>query len=493
MGISKKFAFELRSALQTQNHLINRLTSDLDRAESQLSSVYEQAADLIELQMMMAELEANQHLLETEDFDDFDPSEIDEIYARHQQSISNQLPTLPDDNWKSFVSSCVAYDAQHGLDPLLPYETFLTKTDREQLNSESYDAQYRWDKWDYIFVGASGVLAALTDYMLVGIPKTMKSVLGSSLYEAQEGSPLTAWVRSLINSDNDNWFGTWATSLEQSCRVPYDSTRIFNGESMERIAGMFPRSHRLQSLGHDPILGFIFGVLDIMKGTLTGFSYDTLTRTHEVFSGAVSTTYEPVGFITALLKQIGHLISDIGTSQGLPPPFFTIFQEINIGSFGAKGTPIGGVARWMYLNGYDLRHFLASGVTPGVIEIILRAYLMIRHYKEHGETKFALASNPKYRSMFLTAHGIAAAANAGKVALYQGNPLAINYAEWMAFFRYLVPHMKYWLFDKSRLRLEHMESINEQGWNDIERQSSELMRLVASESFQTVELGQRGD
>ena len=115
---------------------------------------------------------------------------------------------------------------------------------------------------------------------------------------------------------------------------------------------------------------------------------------------------------------------------------------------------------------------------------------MLRHYSEHGEAKFLLASSPKYRSMLLAAHGIAAAANAGKVALYQGNPLAINYAEWLAFARYLMPHMKYWLFDKHRLKIEHIERINEEGWNELLQANDTILLQIAALELQMIELGQ---
>jgi len=59
---------------------------------------------------------------------------------------------------------------------------------------------------------------------------------------------------------------------------------------------------------------------------------------------------------------------------------------------------------------------------------------------------------------------IASASNAGKVYLKAGTPLAINYAEWLAFLRYLVPSVKYWIFDRSKLELEHMEKISDEEW-----------------------------
>ena len=132
----------------------------------------------------------------------------------------------------------------------------------------------------------------------------------------------------------------------------------------------------------------------------------------------------------------------------------------------------------MYLNGYDFRHFLVSGITPAVIEIILRAYIMLRHYSEHGETKLILNDHPKYRSMLLVAHSIAALGNAGKIALMQGNPLAFNLAEWMALIRYLIPTIKYWLFDEHRLRLEHLERINDSGWNELLQNNEKIIEIV---------------
>ena len=210
---------------------------------------------------------------------------------------------------------------------------------------------------------------------------------------------------------------------------------------------------------------------------------------HTFVHEAVWSNLQPIGLIEAILRQIGHLLSDVATPMGLPAPFMTLFQGLNIGSIGERSRTIGEVARWMYLNGYDFRHFLVSGLTPAVIEIVLRAYLMVRHYVEHGETKILLGSHPKYRSMLLTAHATAAAGNAGKVALWQGNPLAINQAEWMAFMRYLVPSLKYWVFDRARLRRAHLERVNDQGWQALEGQVSEALRGIAAREFPLIVLG----
>ena len=68
--------------------------------------------------------------------------------------------------------------------------------------------------------------------------------------------------------------------------------------------------------------------------------------------------------------------------------------------------------------------------------------------------------------------------------------MAINYAEWLAFVRYLIPHMKYWLFDKHRLKLEHIERINDKGWNELLQVNDTILLQVAASEVQMIEIGQ---
>lgn len=480
--LSDRFIVELRAVLQTQNHILRQLDAAVSDVEAKLADVAAQTLQLRELELIMVELEASVEMLNEDDLSNFDPDEIPRLYERRRAAVANNLVKIGFKDWDSFVKKCQIHALQQGLDPLAPYEALLTDTDLKRLRDESYDTQFAWDEWDYIFVGASGVLASLTDFLLVRIPQTMNA----GEYVGQEGSPLTAWLKQYNTTKSDDWFAQWARHLSNTCKVPYDTQKSV---SSENIPGMSGRTHRFQSLGHDPILGFVFGVLDIMRGTITGFSYDKLSGTHSWVHGAARSNLEPIGLIEAILKHIGHLISDVATPMGLPAPFMTLIQGINTDSFGEKERTVGEIARWMYLNGYDFRHFLVSGITPAVIEIILRAYIMLKHYAQYGETKFSLGSHPKYRTMLLAAHGIAALGNAGKIVLMHGNPLAINYAEWMALFRYLIPSMKYWVFDQHRLRLEHMEQINNAGWDELLQNSGKLVELVAKTEFPVIALG----
>lgn len=486
---------ELRTALQVQAELLRRIERTTDEVERDFAESRISRNEIHELQSILDELEADSGFLRAEDLDGFDPNDIPKLYERRRAEVSTELTRIGYRDWDGFVKETRVFAVSNGLDPLAPFDTLLTDEDFEKMKSESYERGLQWDRTDYLFVFASGILAALSDLLLVRIPRTM----GPGEYTGQKSSPLTEWLKkyNVKDENTEGWFADWARHLEKVCKTPYDRQTVnVDGDSVS-IPGMTGRSHRFQSLGHDPALGFVFGVLDIMRGTITGFSYDHLAGTHSPLSEVIDSPLKmpplsddfAVRLIEALLKHIGHLISDVATAMGLPAPFMTLFQAFNFGSFGEKDRTVAQVARWMYLNGYDFRHFLVSGVTPAIVELVLRAYIMVRHYSEHGETKFMVAGDAKYRSMLLTAHSVAAAANAGKVALFQGNPLAINQAEWMAFLRYLLPHMKYWMFDRDRLKLEHMEQTNESGWNELLASSDQLLEKVVAKEWNVVPLG----
>jgi hypothetical protein len=462
---------ELRAVLATQHRLVTSLGADLPLVAQTLTGTSDQRKPIAELEQLLASIEADQDWLEADDLATFDPDAILRLCREHSTKVKYMRSRLGADNWATYVRSCQAYLLANGVDPLTPYESLLTPTDLQQLRDESYDAQLRWDAWDYTLVGVSGVLAALTDVLLVGTPQT---------------SPLTAWLKSYNSATADDWFGRWARSLEASCNVPYDAQAAFDGT---RIPGMSGRSHRMQSLGHDPVLGFVFGVLDILRGTVTGFSYDHLQGRHTFVALPSAGMGQETNLIAALLRHLGHLVSDVATPMGLPAPLLSLFQGVNAGSFGPKGRSVGQIARWMYLNGYDLRHFLVGGLSLAVIEIVLRAGVMLRHYAEHGETPLDFAQHPKYRTMLLSAHGIAALANGGKVALMQGNPLAINLAQWYALIGHLVPSLHYWIFDEHRLRMAHLAKITEPAWDELLLNSASLLRQVTAHEDTIITLG----
>jgi len=104
------------------------------------------------------------------------------------------------------------------------------------------------------------------------------------------------------------------------------------------------------------------------------------------------------------------------------------------------------IANWTYLNGYDSRHFLTMATEVAALEACLRTYWLVRRsldpafaadIEHEGLIAGAdhVGDHPRFQAMAFGAYAIAASANAGKIAVYHGNPLAINYATWLGFLR----------------------------------------------------------
>lgn len=460
---------DIEKAVLLQKDQLHRASGKLSELSEQLISVSDTEkenrddSDALDAKMaqMFRELGIDRDHLNLENVQSEAEPEDSELADIEKNLYKFESPeTIEYTNWEEYkekVSLYISkYDIDLSIDPLVQMLTPQQFARTDQKYKQQFE-KHKWDRWDYVFVGSAGIIAAITDYFFVAIPKTM----ASGLYKDQEGSVITEWLHNLkLPPALQKW-------LEKVSKVPYDHTG--------------GADHRIDTFGHDPVLGFIIGVTDIMRGGAT-----TLKKGKIGFErGLANPVHNP---LEALIRQFLHFVSDAATSKGLPVPFASVFRALNFGSFprpDGRTATISQLALWMYHHGYDLRHFVTMGITPGTIEIILRSYLMIRHYAEQGETEFFPASDPKYRSMLLSAHAIAAAGNIGKISLMQGNPLAINYAEWAALFRYLVPSMKYWVFDKHK----DIESIYETGWDELLQESQRLYSYISGDKVKLITLG----
>lgn len=135
-------------------------------------------------------------------------------------------------------------------------------------------------------------------------------------------------------------------------KVPYDATR-HSGDGFNN-RNMHGGQHRVKALGHDPVLGWIFGVANIISDTITicpeyqlgeksiripyiesyrvdmgsNFCWKERTTNWNVFNNA----FESIGedkhrLYAALFSQGLHLASDKYTKLGLPVPFLSLLDS----------------------------------------------------------------------------------------------------------------------------------------------------------------------
>lgn len=349
----------------------------------------------------------------------------------------------------------------------IPGEVSITDLLSEEQMAESnrfiaairnkYDLEHRLDALDWSIAGIAGVLSALVDIFLVKMP----SSAGHLGAKPTKGGVLSDKIRDRLKN---MYTPEQIKELEAKFKVPYDPST--SKKLKKAVAGLGPTVHRFHSLGHDPILGFIFGVRDIMQGKFTA-----IDKFGKVIVQKIPGAPSGIGLFEAIAMQFGHLKSDIGTPAGLPAPFMPLFQLLQFGDI--NGRTIGRLSRTMYARGYDFGHFLAMSIPVMIIEVLVRiCYLAKRLYEKHSfmdSIPFDLPGRkrqPKLQTMLFTAHTIATAANAGKV-YFMHNPLALNLPQWQWYAKVAFSQLRWVLFTKEAERLELVQKAIDSDWQHI--------------------------
>ncbi|WP_281899939.1 hypothetical protein [Phytohabitans aurantiacus] len=398
--------FDLKDVLEREP----RVSDTLDEVESEFDAVRAR------LRAMGASLSAHRPW----------PDAVTAVSGEPPSHLRYAVPAVPtEDDFDHLVTLAEARLDLLGLDLTRDPLPQVLPTSQIADSLRGYAGEHgdiSWDRTDWMVVVSAGVLATLLDVILVRIPQD-----STFLGKKYTGSPLTRWLqdRDRARAIHNQFF----KGFEKLAKVPYDAatTKATGG----LVSGMRPATHRLQSLGHDPALGFLFGVADLMRGT--GTYIDKAGRLVQVAANAA-----PVDLITSLITHMRHLLSDVYTPAGLQPPFFSLLQLGRVDSPFALGpsgveVPWTDVARYMYTNGYDLRHFFTMGITPGVVTAIIRGYWLLNSYATGGSAAQRKVEHAKLTSMLLLGHAIAASGTLLKTGLLFGvNPVALNYNQILA-------------------------------------------------------------
>lgn len=327
----------------------------------------------------------------------------------------------------------------------------------KKLNHD-YNMIYHLDKYDVIISAAAAILGAVVDIVLVGIPQKGPAGL--------EAGKLADYVRKKFDEKfSPEEMGKLANSKES--KVPFDAQD--NRKTKTYVDGLSAYYHRMLSLGHDPILGFVFGLYDIMHGTMTTIdkSGHIVCQVMEVYSERKETE-----IVSALLKQIIHFKSDITTSMGLPAPLMGLFNLCQFGSIGEEEQTVAEIVQGMYYEGFDFIHFCAQSIPTILIELVTRIGYAVKRIKEGNKVKDSIPislnreKHPKLATMLFIAHTGATAVNAGKV-YFTKNPMAINYPQWIAFAKYSYKQLKWVLVAKPVARLKYVQGILDEELNMV--------------------------
>lgn len=347
----------------------------------------------------------------------------------------------------------------------------LTENDLEKIDDKldkrihDFNLRYRLDKWDYAIAGSCGLFAAMLDLLCIKAPSkpTVK-------WNKKVDGIFNEWVQNAFNRILPPDISDTLSKLNT---IGAPDSSVITDLIGAPAKALNPINHRLRSLAHDPILGLLFGVFDMMNGTCT------VVKNGEILSFP-STKGPMKGNVFQLLgRMLGHLLSDVNApsakgnrGMGLPAPFMGIlrmFEGIPVGE-----SNFGKQIEWMYVNGYDFRQFVVSSVPMAIMEVLLRIFYVIKQMKLYGAPfgesildTMPMNINPRFRIMLALSYGTSSAVNAGKMYVTK-NIMNANYASWMGLTWNGFHALKWAIFDR-QLKL----------WNEIEaKEIEEIESLI---------------
>ena len=354
-------------------------------------------------------------------------------------------------DWQDIVSDA---EQQVGdsceLEDLFTEEELRENSEAIKLINREFNDLHRLDKYDVGIAALAAIVGAIVDIILVGIPAKGPDGL--------EAGPLSDFIRKKFDEAFSPEEMEKLANSKKS-KVPFDAQD--NRNTTEYVEGLSAYYHRLLSLGHDPLLGFIFGVYDIMHGTMT-----TIDKSGKIVCQVMENYADrkESDIVSAIAKQIIHFKSDITTSMGLPAPLMGLFNLLQFGNIGEEELTVAEIVQGMYYEGFDFIHFCSQSMSVIVIELIVRLGYAIKRIKEGNKVKDSIpislnrSKHPKLATMLFIGHTGATAVNAGKV-YFTKNPMAINYPQWMAFAKYSYKQLRWAVIQKPAMRKAYVEGI----------------------------------
>lgn len=326
-----------------------------------------------------------------------------------------------------------------------------------KLNND-FNQLHKLDSVDISICVLAGLISAALDILLVGIPQPTTDGL--------KAGSLSNYIRKYFEGkfppEEMEKLGGKA-----KYKTPYDAQD--NRNTTIYVEGLSTYYHRLLSLGHDPILGFVIGILDIMKNRMT-----TIDKSGKIVSQVMGcyTGRTESSIFEAILRQLRHLKSDLTTPMGLPAPLMGVFNLFQFGKIGEEEQTIAEIVQGMYYEGYDFIHFCSASIPIMVSEIIVRICYAFKRIKEGHSIKESIpftlnrTKRPKLGTMLFISHSISTSINAGKV-YFTKNPMAINYPQWLAFAKYSYQQLKWSLVNKPLLRDRYVHDKIDEEFNEL--------------------------
>lgn len=339
-------------------------------------------------------------------------------------------------------------------------------------HSEKITSEYELDKLEKTICWITGLGAGAVDAFFVTNYKNLDTsnitrLKTNSLKESGE-------INEIVDNRIKNLFSSeQIKNLENKFRVPYDASTSIG--LYRPVEGLNPKTHRIQSLGHDPILGFYYGVKDILRGEFTA-----VNNAGEVINQFTSPNETGMSLFEAIAAHFGHLLSDVSTPAGLPFPFMSQLLKLKGGDI--EGFSYNRLVKNMYAKGYNFNHLLAMSVPALIIEVSVRlSYFIISLANGKSFLDSIPINNPKVDKMLFQTYLIASGCNGVKIIASNGNIFAFNPVLWGATLKYGFSEFKRYLTnEKENKRHEYVIDIYNKRSEELDQSITNDLELYIS-------------
>lgn len=284
----------------------------------------------------------------------------------------------------------------------------IIKTETERVESVAYNAESILDDLDAQFEEKTGLTKIDVTFLFFAVAlQVARQYLVTKFPNRLNDQEAAENTFGHKEEHSDRTHRLYNPSLEEIITnpVPFDANIGADGA----LSGGGKLGHRVTTLGHDPVLGLIFGTANIATSTLTNYKLQSFhiktsdlnrdyfankARTDLVFWYAGDKLFKQ-GFagkkimVTSLIKEIIHLKTDLDTKNSLPLPLISLYDPklaSNLADYGidmsnvvnvGKQIALASFINWLISTIHGLFYFIDENQTErSLYEVRTRKILM---------------------------------------------------------------------------------------------------------------------
>lgn len=249
--------------------------------------------------------------------------------------------------------------------------------------------------------------------------------------------------------------------------VPYDASERLDKDSP--LPGLGGGAHRYRTLGHDPVLGWLFGPINILSDSLTKYDFISSHEVIDMKVGKTMLTSQAFAIASeqakikfnlpvSIVRQALHFGSDYFSSMGLPLPIISSANN--------------NVSRFLMNNKINMLNVTQGAMLSSLINFLISC----THGLFNTEGLEPDLYQVRTRKILSISNTIATASNIAFVAI-SGNAKKLDIGGALVTIRRLCTDLRF----MARVKQEFIEGKLDSEWDAISRDIDHLCRSAASQ------------